>query len=174
MKARDAPFVRVERACRHLKASGKPVSLASICRTARCLDGHPLANTTILDDPMAAAIYRANRAWKPPPKRKHSALFSDLPGDLQHHALNLLKRKKWALVRLVIALEAERAHNRDELRYLRSLEPAQCELPSLPVEADVQLGYIHALLLAGRTFDAGLRPGNSRPPDACGGGSDAP
>lgn len=173
MRKREAPSIRVQRACSYLKAGGKSVSVFSVCRTAENLDGLPLAATTILRDPLAAEIYRTNRTWRHPPKRKRCALFADLPGDLQQHALNLLKRKKEALVRLLITLEAESAHDKAELRYLRSLELAQRELPALPVDAHAQLGYIHALLTAGRTFEACYRPGMSKP-SGCRVGPDAP
>lgn len=170
MKDRDAPSVRVQRACTYLRAGGMAVSLASIRRIATSLDGHPLAASTILNDPLAAGIYRANRTWRQPPKRKCSALFADLPGDLRQHALNLLRRRKDALVRLVIALEAECAHDKAELRYLRSLEPAARGLPSVPADAHAQLGYMQALLTAGRMFEARYRPGR---PASSGGGGDA-
>lgn len=121
---------------------------------------------------LAAEVYRVNRTWRHPPKRKHAALFADLPGDLRQQALNLLKRNKDALVRLVLALESECAHDKAELRYLRSLEPAQRELLSVPADAHAQLGYIHALLAAGRMFDARFRPGKGKWRAGAGGAND--
>lgn len=172
MKDRDLPSIRVQRACACLKAGGTPVSLASICRTANRLDGYPLAASTVLHDFLAAEVYRANRTWRPPPRRRQAALFSDLPGDRRQHALNLLKRRKSALVRLMIELEAERAHDKAELQYLRSLEPVQRDLPSVPADAHAQLGYIHALLAAGRMFDARFRPGKGKWSAGAGGAND--